>query len=173
MFGSSKQPRNEGETIVRRPKAKYFFIKGISGVTEGALVNLEDSIVIGRSRDCDLFIDDEGISREHARIEVGDRACILTDMDSSNGTRVNGRSIHHVQLQNGDEIGFDTVKFQFKEVTGGEHPHSVKTSEPGAIREELPGKTKDRSRVWILVAGVVGLSMVSIAACWYTGCLPW
>ncbi len=50
--------------------------------------------VIGRSRDCDIVLDDTGISRRHAELRHETGGWTVTDLDSTNGVRVNGRDIH-------------------------------------------------------------------------------
>jgi two-component system response regulator AtoC len=49
-------------------------------------------IVIGRSRDCDVTIDDRSVSRQHARLHIG-RELAVEDLGSSNGTLVGGQVI--------------------------------------------------------------------------------
>ena len=67
-------------------------------------------ITIGRSGDNVLVLDDPAVSRHHARIQARGGALVLTDLGSTNGTRVNGSSIREVVLGDGDDIGIgDTV----------------------------------------------------------------
>jgi hypothetical protein len=73
---------------------------------------------VGASSECDIVMDDEFISSEHASIRFTDDAFWLTDLDSSNGTFVNEFSpsarIDRVQLRDGDEIRFGKVLVKFK-----------------------------------------------------------
>lgn len=65
----------------------------------------QPEIIIGRDAQCDLVIDDRQVSRHHARIRRDDEQYVLEDLDSKNGTFVNGQDLdgpHH--LQDGDEI---------------------------------------------------------------------
>ncbi len=52
--------------------------------------NLATPVSIGRERDNDVALNDEQVSRFHAKIQDADGRLILTDLDSTNGTRVNG-----------------------------------------------------------------------------------
>jgi diguanylate cyclase (GGDEF)-like protein len=62
-------------------------------------------IVIGREETADLPLDEEGISRRHVRIERDQAGSYrLSDLDSTNGTFVNGRSVSQTTLQAGDRI---------------------------------------------------------------------
>jgi len=62
-------------------------------------------VVIGRSRECDIVVDDANVSRRHAEIRPRGGAWVLTDLGSTNGTRLRGRRIEHPEvIQPGDEI---------------------------------------------------------------------
>jgi len=72
---------------------------------------LEDSQVIGRANDCDICLNVVHLSRNHARITVRGGELELEDLNSSNGTYVNGVKIQTASVKAGDEITFDTLKF--------------------------------------------------------------
>ena len=61
-------------------------------------------ITIGREEDNAIRLNDERASRFHAKIQVDDGRVILTDLDSTNGTRVNGHIVQMRVLQPGDQI---------------------------------------------------------------------
>jgi len=63
-----------------------------------------NSATIGRAPDCDVVIGERGVSRMHARITLEDGAWKLTDLDSVNGTSVNGERISEASLRDGDRI---------------------------------------------------------------------
>jgi hypothetical protein len=56
--------------------------------------NLVNSMIIGRSDMCDLTIDDKNMSRQHFVIEQVDNGLAVTDLNTTNGTFVNGIQIH-------------------------------------------------------------------------------
>jgi diguanylate cyclase (GGDEF)-like protein len=68
---------------------------------------------IGRSSNNDLFIDQESVSRHHARITYRDGAYSLADLGSTNGTYVNDESVNERRLHDGDQvrIGRSILKF--------------------------------------------------------------
>ena len=74
------------------------------------------SIKIGRNEDCDVTIDNLGISRYHAEILEKEGFYVLRDLKSNNGTFVNGRRIETYNLNDGDEIsiGKFTISFSGK-----------------------------------------------------------
>jgi hypothetical protein len=59
---------------------------------------------IGRAPDTGLVLTDSRVSRHHARINVRHRALVFTDLDSMNGSRVNGVRVSEVALGEGDRI---------------------------------------------------------------------
>ena len=61
-------------------------------------------ITIGREEDNAIRLNDERASRVHARIQVDDDRVILTDLESTNGTEVNGHNVKMTVLQSGDRI---------------------------------------------------------------------
>ena len=67
---------------------------------------------VGRDRDCRIRLADRVVSRSHAQIVVNGHALILTDLDSTNGTFVNGSRITcSTILRGGDRVRLGTVEF--------------------------------------------------------------
>ncbi len=65
-----------------------------------------DKLIVGRSEDCDITIDNLAVSRHHVIIEKIDGVFMVNDLDSNNGTFVNGQRIEEPTALNfGDEIG--------------------------------------------------------------------
>lgn len=70
---------------------------------------------IGRDEPCQLRLDDEKVSALHATIaRTDDDAFEIVDADSTNGTRVNGRTITRARLQVGDRIGIGGSTLEFR-----------------------------------------------------------
>lgn len=68
---------------------------------------------LGRSHDADIRIEANDVSRKHLRIERNGRHVEITDLGSTNGTRVNGQPTRQATLRNGDEIlvGSQALRF--------------------------------------------------------------
>jgi hypothetical protein len=70
---------------------------------------------IGRSRQCDVMLDDPNISRTHAEIRPRGGSWVLTDLGSTNGSRLNGRRLEGSEvLKPGDEIELGTLRITFE-----------------------------------------------------------
>jgi hypothetical protein len=67
------------------------------------------AVVIGRSRECDVTIEDRNISRRHAELVRHGDAFLLRDLDSTNGCAVNGRRVREAPVADGDEITLGTT----------------------------------------------------------------
>jgi Protein of unknown function (DUF3662)/FHA domain len=72
--------------------------------------------VIGRSRECDIVLQDSNVSRRHAEIRpTGGDGWTIADLGSTNGVRVNGRAINAATpLHPGDDIVVGTVDVRFE-----------------------------------------------------------
>ena len=69
-------------------------------------------LVLGRSSSCELVFTDDSVSRRHAELRVADGRWILRDLDSSNGTWVNGRRVMEAEVAPGDEVYLGACRFR-------------------------------------------------------------
>jgi pSer/pThr/pTyr-binding forkhead associated (FHA) protein len=76
-------------------------------------VPTEDNTTIGRSPDCDIFLDDVTVSRHHAILRRNDRRFVIEDQGSLNGTFVNRRRIESAELGDGDELQIGKYRLTF------------------------------------------------------------
>ncbi len=80
--------------------------------------NVEGSIFIGRSDMCNIFFDDDRLSRQHFAIEVTKVACYIEDLETTNGTFVNGVRLNaRRMLLNNDVITAGRERFVFQTLT--------------------------------------------------------
>jgi hypothetical protein len=70
---------------------------------------------IGRSPDCDIFLDDVTVSRRHAILAKSATAFTIEDLGSLNGTFLNRRRIEKSELENGDEVQIGKYRLIFLE----------------------------------------------------------
>ncbi len=84
-------------------------------VGEGKRTVLSDEkVVLGRSRECDVVVEDPNVSRRHAEVRRSGDGWVLVDLGSTNGVKVNGRRVGEAALSPGDEItlGLATLSFE-------------------------------------------------------------
>jgi Protein of unknown function (DUF3662)/FHA domain len=70
--------------------------------------------VIGRSRDCDVQIEDPSASRRHAEVLQEGTAYWIVDLDSTNGLEVNGLRTQRAKLDHGDKITIGSTEISFR-----------------------------------------------------------
>jgi len=96
----------------------------IAQLHDGVAINKcpldKPKLTIGRSSDCDIFIDDAVVSTEHAVIEKVENAdsgtqidYYINDLASTNGTLVNGEAVTRQKLSHNDVIRVGWVNFKF------------------------------------------------------------
>ena len=95
----------------------------IAGIPPGTLVypdgyryelaGMSEGIVLGRGTENDIVIDDDRASRIHAQLRPSGRGWIAEDLDSTNGTRVNGFRSTAQLLTDGDKITIGATTFTF------------------------------------------------------------
>jgi len=93
----------------RRGQARLH-VEGAASVTVASR-----GAVLGRSRDCDVVLDDANVSRRHAEVRPSGGSWMVNDLGSTNGIKVNGRRVDGPQsLKPGDviEIGTSRVTFE-------------------------------------------------------------
>ena len=74
-----------------------------------------DSFVIGRSRECDLVLDDPNVSRRHAELRREDDGWAVHDLGSTNGIKLNGTRSRGGRLNSGDEITLGVSRLTFEQ----------------------------------------------------------
>lgn len=88
----------------------------LNGDFEGMRYELSsDETLIGRNPTTDITLLDEGISREHTMImyDEVDSDYVIEDLQSTNGTKVNGKRVRSAALMDGDEIQIGHTRFRF------------------------------------------------------------
>lgn len=80
-------------------------------------------VVLGRSPDCHITIEDPLISRRHARIALRDDRAFVADLGSRNGVRINGKTIEaETELKDGDRVRLGTQELLFSVVKRKDRP---------------------------------------------------
>lgn len=101
---------DDSSTRMRATVPRYV-LRGVSGPTFGRSFGVAGEMVFGRQADCDVCIPIGEISRRHARIKPVPDGVLVEDLDSANGTYINGKRVRSGMLHPGEELGLDTVRF--------------------------------------------------------------
>jgi hypothetical protein len=72
------------------------------------------SVVIGRSKDSDIRLGDPNVSRRHAEVRQEGTTYWVVDLESTNGTTVNGRRQQRARLEHGDRITVGSTELVFR-----------------------------------------------------------
>lgn len=111
-----------GVTAVRQVIPMYV-LRGVTGGAFGRSYPLQGPVTIGRSPECDIHINDPGLSRIHARLVPGEDGVQLEDLGSTNGSFLNDRRVMKERARIGDEIGFDKLRFRLSGAAAQEPVH--------------------------------------------------
>src|SRR5690349_18020121 len=81
-------------------------LRVLDGADRGkAFVNLRTPVTIGREEGNTIQLNDERVSRFHVKIQEDLEKIVITDLESTNGTKVNGEEIQLRILRYGDVVG--------------------------------------------------------------------
>ncbi len=90
-------------------------LKVLTGAKPGTKIAVKkDKFLIGRSPKCHLCAAHNSVSRQHCLILRRETAVLLKDLDSRNGTLINGHKItpgHKIELTSGDELEIGSLRF--------------------------------------------------------------
>lgn len=137
-----------------------YVLEILDGDRAGETVPLaEQRITLGRKASCTLPLNDEKVSSEHAEVVFEDGRHVLRDLNSRNGTFLDGRKVDEVILTAFDTFHIGRVRLQFKEAG----------AEPGLALHRIG---QDRLQRTGRRRGALGLAVVVVllagAGAWYT-----
>lgn len=101
-------------TVVRAVVPR-FALRALTGKHLGRSVPLQGGLLVGRGDDAGLRIPSANVSRQHARLTPAGDEVLVEDLGSANGTWLNGKGITRANARHGDELRFDTERFQLVE----------------------------------------------------------
>ncbi len=103
-----------------------------SGPEQGRKVDLRGPLVVGRQAKVGLSIKDGKASREHTRFEPAAGSWAVVDLQSTNGTLLNGRKIEREFMQAGDRVTVGQTVFRFEDADPNPASTTSPMREPGA-----------------------------------------
>lgn len=112
--GEGREGKNVDTVEPTGPKGRIEIQTGGFGGMSFDLASAET--LIGRNPTTDITLLDEGISREHAvlHFEEDEAKHLLEDLQSTNGTKVNGKRVRSATLDDGDEIEIGHTCFLYR-----------------------------------------------------------
>ncbi len=120
-----------------------FRLRVTTGPMAGARFDLTGPVTIGRSSRAEVFIADAGVSRRHARVLPTARGHTLVDLDSANGTLVDGASIDERALTAGTTFTIGQTTFIYERITlrrptpAGPGTYVMRGSDGGLVERTL------------------------------------
>jgi len=116
-----------------------------------ALVAGHHNFYIGRSSDCNLILPHSAVSKRHALIKVDNKIAILEDLESANGTFVNGRKIAHQVLRFDDFIEIKPFVLRYRSKDAAQEESNTTQEIPTSLfltsKSVLTGRLKNDSLV--------------------------
>src|SRR5947199_540369 len=111
----------------------------LEGIDKGRIFrDLPTPVTVGREEGNMLRLNDARVSRFHAKVQFDNNEVILTDLESTNGTRVNGNVVQIRRLRPGDRIGLGRSLLLF----GSEQEiRDQMMARPGASTSAVGGPT--------------------------------
>ena len=102
------------QPIVKEDGAAYRLLI-VTGKNTGVYFSVREGkpIIVGRGSRCDIRLEDPLASRIHAELKGLSKFCVITDLNSANGTFVNGKRVQSKQLSNGDVIQIGSTRIIF------------------------------------------------------------
>jgi two-component system cell cycle response regulator len=146
LLGKSAKTGNEDVTqeitvpVGARSKRSALALQVVKGPRAGEVLPLEHShAVLGRGIEADIRIEDPSLSRMHARFDRDGDTLAVTDLESRNGTFVEGQRIHERhRLKSGELITVGSVVMRFAQ-HDAEELELARTMYEAAVRDRLTG----------------------------------
>jgi HD-GYP domain-containing protein (c-di-GMP phosphodiesterase class II)/pSer/pThr/pTyr-binding forkhead associated (FHA) protein len=120
-----------------------------SGRETGRAISLTtgQTLTFGRLKTCDVQLDDESVSRRHCTMHVRDNVCVVTDLQSANGTFVNDHRIATADLKPGDVLRVGETVAELVNPAGAGEPAVDPPTAPVALLTDIRGHTLVRKAV--------------------------
>ena len=152
-------------------------LSGMSGDFKGREYPIEQGeITIGRKADNMILLDHPTISSHHCRILRNGDSCVLQDLDSTNGTRVNSRDVKESALHHKDLIQLGSIEFLFDapelassgarytDADAGVATGAMSAPQDFASISPFGAPPKERRGVWYFALFAVGIvALVALA----------
>ena len=111
--GDGKRRRTPNQVKKKTIGIEVVFVSIPGDLKKGSVIPVRNDITIGRKEDNSVVLNDQHVSGNHAILSIRNEALVLEDLNSTNGTLVDGKKISgRVRLNINDEIRIGTTKFK-------------------------------------------------------------
>ena len=129
----SKRQARDSQARSMNPASQHditeddWYLSGLSNEVKGAVFPIRESVLVGRAKESDFCLPIIRLSRRHAKLSLYNDGILIEDLQSSNGTYLNGRKVTNVIAKIGDTISFDDISFTLRGPVQEEQIHSDHT----------------------------------------------
>lgn len=147
-------------------------IVSLDGVVMKEVQLTKDRTSLGRRPYNDIVIDNLAVSGEHAVLQLSGHEVYIEDLNSTNGTYVNGKTVKKQLLQNGDVVEIGKYKIQYANEAGqtdaarrtGSAAPAAAATPAGAAIKVMSGAAAGREVALVKVVTTIGKPGLAIAA---------
>jgi DNA-binding NtrC family response regulator len=144
----TQQLGNKGQTVL---SLSGFRLVVSAGPNAGAALPIEkDEVVVGTAESADLLLEDRTVSRNHLAIRVTPTGYLVTDLESTNGTRLGGRRIFSAVIEPGDELELGASRVRLEPASTGIEVALSNASSFGRLR----GKSMAARRLFAMLEAI-------------------
>lgn len=104
-------PKDERAATPAAPESSGWAIRPNHSALANRIYSINGDTVVGRATECDLSFSVAHMSRKHAQLSILNGQLIVKDLESANGTFVNGTRVSEAKLNRGDELRLDQLSF--------------------------------------------------------------
>lgn len=148
---------------------------GMSSGVKGRTYEVGEEATLGRSRDNDITVNDPTVSAHHCIIRKTEEGYIVTDLESTNGTRINTREISEARLRDKDILQVGSVEFLFEDPDSAPvettayaeariEEETAPVAAPASFANISPFRRPERYRtrdLWLFVLALLGLAALA------------
>jgi len=129
---------------MRTTHAAFYFLYILDGEIKKFPLNRRDAVTLGRSSQCDWNVDLSFISRRHVRLCPQNDGVEIEDLESTNGTYINGRRIRRAKVPVGHSFFINSLEFVLK--MGDADDFEVSADLSDAIRSTRPSSSVPKGK---------------------------
>ena len=134
------------EQLDRKPQADRLWLVGLEGETRAVRLPVDAPLLVGRGSHNHLVLEDSRLSRQHARLALEREGCVVYDLNSVNGTYVNGIAVTRHVLAPNDVINFGPFSFRLEDGVQERHLEATTRARARTIEDTTLSASPGASR---------------------------